>query len=589
MKTSRSNRLKKPWRKLLAGLLLLALMIGYLPPLAAEAAQPRAGWYETNSGSPLWSKNYSNKTAKDSKKLATIPKDTPLYISAVSTNDKGNTFGKVNYQGATGWVFFGNLNEHQHVVDPAKTVDGSSRYCLSETEHRVHIIHYLFCRCGTQMGHEVLANEVQPHSLNGDTCTVCSYQRHTCQVAEYFQCTPLYQLLGDGSLQHIRIDKMVSKCQCGKVLDTEYQVLETLEDCTFDDDGVCTKCLAIEDHQHSYSTSVRFEITPVIGPDGISQNYLKITEEVCACGDVAYYDIMAVTEANDAAVKGPMLEEYYQSDMNQHSIVRVYEKECGFCGHDYDEVLPHSDCICRSFGLTYGDMYYYEVLPAEDHSYVKQGDSHMCEVCGFDTLIFEQNKEMYLDILQTACDVAGFIPGVGNVFDLSSALIAMSRGHWGEAAIGVLCALPAVGIAAGIFKSADIAVTTAKIITKIDNVYDTLAGSKLLAKINKLPVNQGFESFEKLKKLIGKAGDGYEWHRIVSQTMIERCGFPAEWVHNTSNIIALPADVHKKITKHYNSAGYGYSHMYEYLQNLSFEEQYEYAINLLKKYGVIFE
>lgn len=51
--------------------------------------------------------------------------------------------------------------------------------------------------------------------------------------------------------------------------------------------------------------------------------------------------------------------------------------------------------------------------------------------------------------------------------------------------------------------------------------------------------NQGYSSFKGLKKNIGSAGDGNDWHHIVEQSQIKKSGFSPEQIHNTNNIIAV--------------------------------------------------
>lgn len=106
---------------------------------------------------------------------------------------------------------------------------------------------------------------------------------------------------------------------------------------------------------------------------------------------------------------------------------------------------------------------------------------------------------------------------------------------------------------------------------------------------NGLDINQGFGSFRSLKKEIGKAGDGMEWHHIVEQSQINKTGLPKEQIHNTSNIIAIDKATHRKITGHYNSKpdNLGGKSVREWLSTKSYEEQYAYGIDRLREFGVI--
>ena len=97
----------------------------------------------------------------------------------------------------------------------------------------------------------------------------------------------------------------------------------------------------------------------------------------------------------------------------------------------------------------------------------------------------------------------------------------------------------------------------------------------------------GFKSFEDFKKVYGRAGDGMEWHHIVEQRDANIKQFGPEKIHNIDNMIALPADVHRKISGHYSSIQPESEHMRvrDWLNGKSYEFQYEYGLQLLKRYG----
>ena len=109
-------------------------------------------------------------------------------------------------------------------------------------------------------------------------------------------------------------------------------------------------------------------------------------------------------------------------------------------------------------------------------------------------------------------------------------------------------------------------------------------------KINKLPANKGFSSFSKFKKEMGSAGPGKEWHHIVEQSQIKKTGFSPEKIHNTSNMIAIDKNIHRKISGYYNYKGFSFTNglsVREWLAGQSYEKQFEYGIGILKKFGVI--
>lgn len=70
-----------------------------------------------------------------------------------------------------------------------------------------------------------------------------------------------------------------------------------------------------------------------------------------------------------------------------------------------------------------------------------------------------------LDGLQTGLDMLGFLPGVGAVFDVASALISFLRGNYVAGAISLVAAIPVVGDALGI---------TGKAIRKLDDALPAI-------------------------------------------------------------------------------------------------------------------
>ena len=89
-------------------------------------------------------------------------------------------------------------------------------------------------------------------------------------------------------------------------------------------------------------------------------------------------------------------------------------------------------------------------------------------------------------------------------------------------------------------------------------------------------------------KAIGRAGDGYEWHHIVEQSQIEKSGFAPESIHNTNNIVKLDKATHRLVSGFYGSIQ-EFSHplkVRNWLAGQSFEKQYSFGVDVLKKFGV---
>ncbi|MDD5928543.1 MAG: hypothetical protein PUC37_01945 [Spirochaetales bacterium] len=108
--------------------------------------------------------------------------------------------------------------------------------------------------------------------------------------------------------------------------------------------------------------------------------------------------------------------------------------------------------------------------------------------------------------------------------------------------------------------------------------------------INNLPHNNGYSSFGKLKKALGSAGDGKQWHHIVEQSQIKKSNFSPTQIHNTDNIIAIDAATHAKISGYYSTKSFRFTNglsVRDWLVGKSFEEQYNFGLEVLKQYGVI--
>lgn len=63
--------------------------------------------------------------------------------------------------------------------------------------------------------------------------------------------------------------------------------------------------------------------------------------------------------------------------------------------------------------------------------------------------------------------------------------------------------------------------------------------------------------------------------------------FGPEMIHNPNNIIKLPKDIHRKISGYYSSIQKetDYMRVRDWLNGKSYEFQYEYGLEVLKRYG----
>ncbi|MED4284989.1 pre-toxin TG domain-containing protein [Priestia megaterium] len=125
-------------------------------------------------------------------------------------------------------------------------------------------------------------------------------------------------------------------------------------------------------------------------------------------------------------------------------------------------------------------------------------------------------------------------------------------------------------------------------------------GSKASTKYARVPAvipEKSFNSFSTLKTHMGPAGKTYgrdnQWHHIVEQNQEKYSGFTKRDINKVSNIVAVPTSgdnsVHKKISALYSSKQ-PYSQgkrVREWLQGKSYEEQFDFGMKELKKYGTV--
>lgn len=97
-----------------------------------------------------------------------------------------------------------------------------------------------------------------------------------------------------------------------------------------------------------------------------------------------------------------------------------------------------------------------------------------------------------------------------------------------------------------------------------------------------------FSSFNALKRSLGSAGRGKQWHHIVEQCQISKSGFSKYWIQNSNNVINISNSVHTKISAYYSSIQSFTNGMTfrKWLAGQSFKKQYEWGIKVLRMFGV---
>lgn len=97
--------------------------------------------------------------------------------------------------------------------------------------------------------------------------------------------------------------------------------------------------------------------------------------------------------------------------------------------------------------------------------------------------------------------------------------------------------------------------------------------------------NIRFRNESELRRYLGPAGPGREWHHIVEKRLAGRDGFPPELIHSTDNIISLPLDVHRRVSARMSMRYSPFSNEIRRhgLEQLSFREQYDHGLDLIEE------
>ena len=106
---------------------------------------------------------------------------------------------------------------------------------------------------------------------------------------------------------------------------------------------------------------------------------------------------------------------------------------------------------------------------------------------------------------------------------------------------------------------------------------------------NATDAGKGFDTFGQLKKLLGDAGDGNEWHHIVEQSQIAKSGFSPQQVHSVENALAVDKTIYRQISGYYSSiqSFAGGLRVRNWLAGQSFQAQYSFGLQVFRDFGVI--
>ena len=103
-----------------------------------------------------------------------------------------------------------------------------------------------------------------------------------------------------------------------------------------------------------------------------------------------------------------------------------------------------------------------------------------------------------------------------------------------------------------------------------------------------------YRTFSAAKKALHAAGKprlpDHQWHHIVNQNPRNKARFGQRDLHCSDNLVYIPADRHRLISAHYQSKTRESKEqrVFEWLAEKSFEWQYAYGLEVLRRYELDF-
>jgi RHS repeat-associated protein len=152
------------------------------------------------------------------------------------------------------------------------------------------------------------------------------------------------------------------------------------------------------------------------------------------------------------------------------------------------------------------------------------------------------------DKVKTALDVAGFIPVVGDFANLGSAGISAAQGHYGDAALSLLAAIPVVGMVGEIGKGAEL-VKDAETLTRIGSDAESAArlGRKALEAEEKIGIHGVSATAAKIE---GKEVSTASRSAVEQSFNVHNTPTRADPLHRT---VELPKPVTKSVADIFNA------------------------------------
>jgi hypothetical protein len=104
-----------------------------------------------------------------------------------------------------------------------------------------------------------------------------------------------------------------------------------------------------------------------------------------------------------------------------------------------------------------------------------------------------------------------------------------------------------------------------------------------------IALKKGDPILDLLEKRFGSAGDGWEYHHVVTQRGENEKNIPAEQLHNTENVIRLPTLLHEAVNAEYQKTAKENPEMtvYKWLQTQPYDVQRERGLQILRDLRIL--
>ncbi len=125
-------------------------------------------------------------------------------------------------------------------------------------------------------------------------------------------------------------------------------------------------------------------------------------------------------------------------------------------------------------------------------------------------------------------------------------------------------------------------------VTAVASYKITTAIRELFPRSNPSETVKAFNSNKAFKNEYGKASnyvENGEWHHIVEQQTVGKGINSPQSVYNTQNTVAIPKDLHVKISGYYSSTYTQGMTVRQYVNTLSYEQQFRFGMEVLTKFA----